>query len=162
MPLEKSKPNRLQSFDYSQNGAYFLTVCTTDMKCILWNDQPYSSESQSEISYLSTAGLAADEAIREIPLHYSGVTVEKYVVMPNHLHMILLMARDLLSPATDISRIIKQLKSAVTKRTGRAVWQKSFHDHIIRDEKEHKIIWGYVDANPVRWREDCYYAGEQI
>ncbi len=160
--MEKRKPNRLKSYDYSQNGAYFLTICTKDMKCILWNAQSHLSESLDEALPLSSAGLAADAVIREIPLHYSGVFVEKHVVMPNHLHMILLMAGNSLSPVVDISRIVKQLKSVVTKMTGCAVWQKSFHDHVIRDEKEHRVIWDYIDANPLRWKDDCYYAGEQI
>ncbi len=50
------------------------------------------------------------------------------------------------------------MKSAVTKKTGHAVWHKSFHDRIIRDEKEYMAIWDYIHANPVRWGEDCYYA----
>ncbi len=103
MPLEKRKQNRLQFYDYSQNGAYFLTVCTKDMQCIFWNAQPHSFETPDDTSHLSVAGLAADAAIREIPLHYSGVTVEKYVIMPNHLHMILLLARNHLTPTADIS-----------------------------------------------------------
>jgi REP element-mobilizing transposase RayT len=161
LPLEKRKPNRLRSYDYSQNGAYFLTICTKDMKCIFWNAQPGLIENPDGTSHLSSAGQAADAATREIPLHYSSVTVEKHVVMPNHLHMILLLAGDPLSHATDISQIIQQMKSAVTKKIGFAVWQRSFHDHIIRDEKEYGAIWDYIEANPVRWKEDCYYAGEQ-
>ena len=156
--LEKRKRNRLQSYDYSQNGAYFLTVCTKDKQCIFWSAQPHALEVPDGTWHLSRAGLAADAAIRGIPLHYSGATVEKYVVMPNHLHMILLLAGNGLMPAADISRIIQQLKAAVTKKTGYAVWQKSFHDRIIRDEDEYMAVWDSIHANPICWGEDCYYA----
>ena len=82
--------------------------------------------------------------------------------MPNHLHMILLLAKDQTMPGVDISRIVRQLKSTVTKKTGCAVWQKSFHDRIVRNEKEYMAIWDYIQGNPIRWREDCYYAGELV
>ena len=158
MSLRKRKPNRLPSYDYSKNGAYFLIICIKDMRCILWNARSHLPSSVDESSHLSDIGLAADEAIRAIPLHYPGVSVEGRVVMPNHLHMILLLAENHAVPVPDISRIVQQMKSAVTKRVGHPVWQKSFHDHIIRSEKEYLAIWEYIDANPSRWREDCYYA----
>ena len=162
LSLEKRKPSRLSSYDYSQNGAYFLTICIKDMRCILWNARSPLPSSADDSSHLSDIGLAADEAIRAISLHYPSVTVEKYTVMPNHLHMILLLSENHAVPAPDISRIVQQMKSAVTKRVGHPVWQKSFHDHIIRSEKEFLAIWEYIDANPVRWREDCYYAEDGL
>ncbi len=157
MPLPKRKPNRLSSFDYGQNSAYFLTACTKDKECLLWSDRFPLTASSDDISHLSAAGLAIDAAICEIPLRYPAITVEKYAVMPNHLHLLLLLQHAPSESSPDISRVMQQLKSAATKKIGRSVWQKSFHDRIVRDEKEYQAIWAYIDANPARWHEDCYY-----
>ena len=59
--------------------------------------------------------------------------------------------------APTISTIVQQLKGAVTKQTGTTVWQKLFHDHVIRGEKDYLKIWEYIDSNPVKWEEDCFY-----
>lgn len=61
------------------------------------------------------------------------------------------------APRPTISRIIQQFKGAVTKQIGFALWQKSFHDHIIRDEREYEKIYAYIETNPLKWREDCFY-----
>ena len=155
--MEKRRPNRLRCYDYSQNGAYFLTLCTKNMLCVFWNSNSSQLQQSEDTVYLSAAGIAADTAIREIPLHYSDVTVPKHVIMPNHVHMILQLTRNEASSGPGISHIIQQLKSTVTKQTGISIWQKSFHDHIIRDEKEYLSIWKYIDKNPMRWQDDCYY-----
>ena len=59
--------------------------------------------------------------------------------------------------APTVSRIIQQFKGAVTKRIGISVWQKGFYDHIIRNESDYLRIWQYIDTNPAKWQEDCYY-----
>ncbi|WP_295632444.1 transposase [uncultured Intestinimonas sp.] len=80
--------------------------------------------------------------------------------MPNHVHMILVLTsqggRTLCAPT--VSRVIKQFKGVVTKRAGLPLWQKSFHDHIIRNEADYLRIWQYIDTNPLKWREDCFCA----
>ena len=86
--------------------------------------------------------------------------VDKWVVMPNHIHLILVLGanadgRPQVAPT--VSRVMKQFKGAVSKRAGIPLWQKSFHDHVIRGEADYRRIWSYIDANPRKWREDCYY-----
>jgi len=88
--------------------------------------------------------------------------IDKYVIMPNHVHMIIKLSvvqeengRPMAAPT--ISRIVNQFKGSVSKQIEYSLWQKLFHDHIIRDEAEYQKIWRYIDENPSRWTEDSYY-----
>ena len=159
--METRKTIRLQGYDYSQPGGYFVTICTKDR-------EPYFCRGAhcapaGEIPPYSDVGKAVKGAIEQIPAHYPGVKVDKYVIMPNHIHMILLLdeqkRRTLCAPtsAISVSRVIRAMKEAVTKKVGYSVWQRSYHDHIIRNQAEYLEIWSYIDTNPARWAEDCYY-----
>jgi len=85
--------------------------------------------------------------------------VDKYVIMPNHIHLILLISDDhgRAMRAPTISTVVNQLKGYVSKQIGYSIWQKLFHDHIIRNNADYLDIWKYIDENPVRWHEDCFY-----
>ncbi len=154
MEFPQRKPNRLKDFDYSQNGAYFITICVKDKKKLLGE----IAAGQDTIE-LSEYGLAVEQAIQGIAQHYSNAAVEKYIIMPNHIHLIIMLreadVRTMTAPT--ISRIIKHMKEFVTKKTGRSFWQKTFHDHIIRNEREYQEIWEYIHTNPMKWKEDCFF-----
>ena len=163
MELPKRKPNRLRKYDYSTPGAYFLTICTAGGKCIFW-ERVGATIGRPQKPPLSQYGRIVDEAIREIPLHYPAVSVDHYIVMPNHIHLLLQIhtdkdGRPMVAPTA--SRIVQQLKGAITKRIGHSVWQKLFHDYVIRGEQDYLKIWTYIDNNPARWAEDCFYPAEQ-
>ena len=65
-------------------------------------------------------------------------------------------------PDPSVARIVKMMKEAVTKFVGRPIWQKGYHDHVIRNDADYLRIWNYIDTNPAKWREDCYYCdGEE-
>jgi len=86
--------------------------------------------------------------------------VDKYVIMPNHVHLVLIIepieiGRPLVAPT--ISTIIQQMKGIVSKQIGFSIWQKSYHDRIIRNEKEYLKIWEYIENNPLKWNEDCFF-----
>ena len=100
MALPQRKPTRLKAYDYSTPGAYFVTICTEDRKCIL-----------------------------------SAPTME---AVPN---------------------AVSALKRLVNRALGRNIWQRSYHDHVIRGEADDREIWQYIDTNPARWAEDRYYSG---
>lgn len=159
MKLPKRKPNRLPCFDYSIPGAYFITICTKDRKCIFW-DNVGASIARPQTHQLSENGIIVEKAIRDIPAHYPAISVDHYVVMPNHIHLLLQIntdadGRPMVAPT--ISRVVQQLKGAVTKRVGQSVWQKLFHDRVIRGEKDYLKIWDYIEGNPSKWEEDCFY-----
>ena len=149
------KLNRCQSYDYSTPGYYFLTLCTANRECLLGH-VTMADETQRSTVILSEIGTVVDQAIRSIPLHYDNVGVDKYIVMPNHVHLILIL-RDIGKPCPDISRIVQQLKGAVTKRLGKKIWHIHYHDHVIRGEQEYLEIWEYIDNNPTKWSLDRYY-----
>ena len=111
----------------------------------------------------AAAGIAAERALLAIPDHYPGAAVDKYVVMPNHVHMILTLpahnGRAVRAPT--VSRIVRAWKEAVTKALGTPIWQKSFYDHIIRDENDYLRIWTYLETNPAKWAEDKYYIAQE-
>lgn len=160
--MDTRKSIRLQNYDYSLNGMYFITICTKDRKRIFWNDFPNCRGEQcspADTKHLSKYGLIVDIAINQIEKHYQDVFVTKYVIMPNHIHLILSLqgndGRTLFAPT--VSRIIKQMKESVTKQIGVSIWQKSFRDDIIRDDKMYEKIWTYIDNNPLKWELDCYY-----
>ncbi|MCL2761180.1 MAG: transposase [Desulfuromonadales bacterium] len=111
---------------------------------------------------LSEYGTIVEKEISSLSETYNSIKVIKYVVMPNHIHMIITIGssgRTKFAPT--ISRILKQFKSSITKKIGFSLWQKSFHDHIIRDEDDYLRIWQYIDENPARWNEDRYYKKQE-
>ena len=109
---------------------------------------------------LSACGQVVDSAIKEIPKHYAAVSLDHYVVMPNHVHLLLQIntlesGRAMHAPT--ISTVVQQLKGAVTKHIGHSVWQKLFHDHIVRGDKDYAMIWEYIENNLTKWADDCFY-----
>ena len=170
MELPKRKNNRLPAYDYAQNGAYFITICTKERQEILWasneletaEDVGASIARPYVVAPLSKQGKIVEQCILQISNHYPAVSVEKYAVMPNYIHLFLLIqnegsGRAMLAPPATISQIIQQLKGVVTKALGYSIWQKSFHDHVIRTQQGFEMIWQYIDTNPQNWHEDCFY-----
>lgn len=92
MELSERKQSRLKEYNYSENGAYFITVCVNDRKNILWD----KTSMKGNFS-LSTLGIIVDGYIRKIPEIYMDIKVDKYTVMPNHIYMIITIARNAVS-----------------------------------------------------------------
>lgn len=160
MEKPERKPNRLAEYDYSQPGAYFVTVCTRDRESLFWTVGADIIRPETPVGeLLSEYGKIAERAILAIPEHYSGVTVEQYVVMPNHLHLIVRISETggRLIAAPTLSTVIGQMKRYVARQIGRPVWQRSFYDHIIRNEVDYREIWEYIEHNPAKWKEDRFY-----
>ncbi len=162
MALPERKPNRLSGYDYSAAGAYFVTLCTKDKRCVLGKVVGEDIILPNYSVRLSAYGKIVDEAIKNISLHYENVTVDKYIIMPNHIHLILMFEQSgrMISSPT-LSQVIGQMKRYASKKAGIPLWQRSFHDHIIRGEGEYQKIWEYIEFNACKWKEDCYYVHEQ-
>ncbi len=159
MELPKRKINRIPSYDYSQPNAYFITVCTMGRRKILWNNVGALIERPQDVPY-SHYGSVVQQAVMDIPKHYPMVSVDNYVVMPNHVHILLQIhadadGRSMIAPT--VATVVRQMKSAVTKKVGCAIWQKGFYDHVIRGEEDYQGVWNYIDGNPSKWREDELY-----
>lgn len=160
MELPERKRIRLQGYDYSQAGCYFITVCTRDRKCLFWEPVGADIIRPGRLP-LSAHGEEAERAVLHIPVCYPQVTLHQWVVMPNHVHLLLQITeaggRMLSAPTRSVSTVVGQMKRAVSKALGMPVWQKGFYDHIVRDENDFLRIWTYIDANPAKWAEDRYY-----
>lgn len=159
MDLPKRKNVRLQGYDYGQNGAYFITVCVKDRHELL-GTIAVGAGSTRPSCYLSTYGIIVENHITSISNKYQNIVIDKYVIMPNHIHCIVIIDNNngRVDPAPTVGRIMGYFKYQTTKDIGiPGFWQRSYHDHIIRNEFEYRMIWQYIDENPQKWQEDRYY-----
>ena len=148
MPFYSRKATRIPNFDYSSCNYYFITICTHEKNCIFGTPMQ-----------LNRLGRIAEKHILQIPSYYKTVLIDKYVVMPNHIHMVVVLNG---SENPPITQIIGQFKSGVTKEIRKTnpelqIWQRSFHDHVIRDQVGYEKIWLYIESNPQCWEKDCFY-----
>lgn len=157
MDYPRRKPTRLKGYDYSTNGAYFITICTQNRQCVL-------SEilDTCEIR-LSEYGEITKKQIKAAQQRFPTVSIPQYVIMPNHIHLIMILnGSGGASPSPTVSDVICALKSQITRlcNYGGKLFQRSFHDHIIRNEKDYMMISEYIENNPYKWEEDCFFAQE--
>ena len=146
--LPKRKNIRLRYYDYSEEGLYFITICKKNREQLLGK---ITEENQIK---LTKVGTIVEKSIRNLERIYSNITIDEYVVMPNHIHIIIIIneKNDL-----TISRIINQYKGGITKKIGYPIWQKLFYEHIIRNENEYYKIKQYIQSNIANWKEDCNF-----
>ena len=163
--LPKRKQIRIADYDYSTPGAYFITVCTANRKKIFWSDcrgelcsladtAPTGDRRSPLRVELSDIGIIVDKEIKKLSSVYNAVRVDKYCIMPDHIHFILSIDTDeneRTQFAPTISRVMKQFKGSITKQVGRPIWQKSFYDHGIRNQQDYDEIWQYIENNPLKY-----------
>ena len=148
------KRNRIENFDYSQPNIYLITICTENREHLFG---VVTVHSDVPCTVLSPLGKLVKRSIEGIETHYPNAILEAFSILPNHLHLLLrLDPTDVANPPS-VSRIIKQMKEYVTKNCGRNVWQKGFHDEVIRTEEQYLNAWNYVTYNPAKWETDEYY-----
>ena len=153
------KKNRLENYDYSTIGAYFVTVCTKQRKNHFWQSVGVTIGRPQDVR-LSEYGKVVDSAIKNIPMVYPAVSVDSYVIMPDHIHMLLIISGDeqgrpMVAPT--VSRIVQQMKGYVTKRIGESIWQKLFYDHVIRNTKDYEEHLKYIYDNPEKTQFNKLY-----
>lgn len=153
MELPKRKPNRLTEFSYDTPGAYFITVCTAQRGNVFWQDVGAIIDRPENVP-LNQTGKIVDACIREIPKRYPDVSLDHYVVMPDHIHLLLQIhgGRSMIAPT--IGQVMKQMKGAASKNAGRSLWQKSYYDHVIRGESDYLDAWNYIEGNPGKRKAD--------
>ena len=169
--LPVRKPNRIKDYDYSTNGVYFITICTKGRCEVLGVingslDDIYGTPSVK----LSEYGKTVKGFVENIPNVYSGVDVPLYIIMPDHVHLIIecycedaggtpraasshsrLACRYAASPTNMlIPKIVNSLKGLSSKKTGVSLWQRSYSDHVIRNYSDYLRIADYISTNPLR------------
>lgn len=144
MELPNRKPNRICDYDYSQNGAYFITICTQNRRKIL------SQIVGDGFPVPKPCGSIAEEFIHQISNKYPAVSVDKYVIMPDHIHMLLRIA-----PPPTLGTVIGWYKYQVSKQInsrfvqqGERIFQRSYYDHVIRNQRDFDEVWEYIKNNP--------------
>ena len=182
--LPKRKPTRLNYFDYNSSGVYFITICTENRRNILsrivgtgvldcpQNNALYSPKRVELLSY----GKIADKYIKQLNDFYEHLSVEKYVIMPNHIHFLLWVKEN--KNKTDngqsrtpvptnveransaCSQFVSTFKRFCNKEYGENIWQARFNDHIIRNRDDYEEHVKYIYENPIRWYYDELYTEE--
>jgi REP element-mobilizing transposase RayT len=153
--IVERKKTRLSGYDYTKEAYYYVTLCT-HRKMHLFGD----------VNNLNIFGKLAEDELLNIPKHFTGIQIDKHVIMPNHLHAVIvigctdIIAGDKKYPS--LSTIIGSYKSGVSRQIHRIkpdikVWQTTFYDHIIRNEQDYNEICRYIDENPAKWTGDEYY-----
>ncbi len=156
MNLPKRKSTRLKGYDYSTPGAYFVTICTHNRECIL-SDIVGEGLCSLPQNTLTLIGKEIEKSIQYINDNYIGVQIDKYIIMPNHIHLIVILDNSGGHGSPPLQNVIGQLKSYTTNKFSGSLWQRSYHDHIIRSEKDYQKIWEYIDTNVIKWENDCFY-----
>ena len=166
MDMEKELPKRkiirLKNYDYNTIGAYFITICTENRKNYFWNSdidldkfnwQPVGANCvRPQNLPLSDIGKIVADELEIWNNTYNAISLHSYVIMPNHLHIMVVILADEYGRtqfAPTINRMVKQFKGAVAKKLGRSIWQKSFMEHIVRDKNDYEIRSNYIYDNPL-------------
>ena len=177
--LPKRKNPRLEGFDYNTPGTRFITICTHQRRQFLSKvvgDLPdhdtFGSMEEMPSVVLTEQGQIVDRIIRNLPSRL-GVEIEQYIIMPNHIHMIVIVPElmrairesPLQKKRSDLSKAIGYIKMNASKeiraRFGyQRIWQRNFHDHIIRNRNDYEEHVKYIYENPIRWYYDKLYAEE--
>ena len=176
------KANRLKTFNYNLSGTYFITICTKNREPILssivgaGSARPDTGSAcpDDESIYphivLTPLGEIVEKYIIDIHEYYPNIVIDQYVIMPDHVHLLLTIlsafvtdGRDLsaagrANPAPTVGNVIGRFKFLTTKEmanylniSDNHIWQRSYHDHIIRDEQDYLNTWNYINENPLRW-----------
>ena len=162
------KKIRLDGWSYSTEGAYFLTICTKNRRCLFSHILGCDVFDGPRIQ-LTKCGTLVQNALIYISEHTQSMVFHNWVIMPNHVHILVSVTKDGMA-AKDASgssrpteaiipRFVSSLKRYTNKQSGIDLWQTSYYDHIIRDDEDFARRWHYIDKNPYAWLEDDYYIG---
>ena len=152
------KDHHLHDYDYSQAGAYFVTICTKDRLRVLSEIHSVGAGvfDRPRVMLLPH-GVIADHYIRQLHEHYDHLSVDTYIIMPDHIHLLIRLSDNGRSgtPAptnanSTIAQFVSTFKRFCNKEYGENIWQRSYYDHIIRNDQDYREVWQYIEQNPDR------------
>ncbi len=159
----KRKYVRLRHYDYSQNGLYFITICIHNKKCLLGNII-------DNVMNENDIGKMVRHYYYRIEEKFDDLYCLDFVIMPNHIHFILQIDRETESDSNNniisviqwfkivtTNNYIKNVKQGLWEPFDKKLWQTSFYEHIIRDEKSYIGIAEYIENNPYNWHKDSLF-----
>ena len=138
-----------------------MTICTKEKKCILSSITVGADAPGGPCIALTKTGRIVEKYILSTE-NIPGIHIDKYVIMPNHIHLLLTVDETIGPPRASaptmkaIPNAVSSLKRLVNREVGENIWQRSYHDHIIRDESDYLKIAQYIENNPAKWGDDCY------
>ena len=163
MSLPKRKHPRLKQHDYSEPGAYFITVCTKNKIHILSRIVGRGDLTPPDV-VLTPVGMVVDHFTQTIPTAHPTVYMDAYVIMPNHVHMLLTIRErangGVGSPRPTIPGVVNGWKTMITKHLGHSIFQTSYYDHVIRGPRDYDEIFQYIQNNPAKWPHDQFYTSD--
>ena len=163
--LYNRKTLRLSGYDYSESGAYFLTICTRNHRCILSQIVGTGVLDGPQIQLTAYGGIA-EKYIRQISDFYDYLSVADSVIMPNHIHILLCVYEQPEGPSgrpvptaqnSVVSRFVSTFKRFCNKEYGKNIWQSRSYDHVIRDQADFDQHLKYIYENPFGWQKDELY-----
>jgi REP element-mobilizing transposase RayT len=158
--LNNNRKNiRLKEYDYSNGGAYFITICTKERKNIFWNDLEQLNTYESPDIKLNKYGKIVKDIWLNTEKIYEDIILDAYAIMPNHFHGIIIKENS--NDKKTVGNIINIFKATVTKEIRKydsniEVWQRNYYEHIVREKESEKIQY-YVLSNPYNFIDDIYY-----
>ncbi len=163
MELPKRKPNRLENFDYSQNGSYFVTICVKDRKKLLCNIVG-TGVLDCPKTILLKHGIIAEKYIKQLNDFYDNILIDKYIIMPDHIHLLISISSgqsrtpvptNFISKVDNknsaVAKFISTFKRFCNREYGKNIWQSRYYDHIIRNEQDYIDARQYIEGNPFKW-----------
>lgn len=152
------KQIRIPNYDYSQIGSYFITICTLERRKILSKITVGTPLPGCPSVQLLWHGEIAEQFIQQMNAFYSHISVDNYVIMPDHIHLILTIhavnghpGRGVPTKTSEISRFIGTFKRFCNREYGENIWQSRFYDHVIRNSQDYLEIWEYIENNPAKY-----------
>ena len=172
MKSAQRKSIRLKEYDYSQSGAYFITICTQNRKWLFGNIVEAKDYSPVTKMILNDPGGMVEKCWNEIPKHFPNVELDEFVIMPNHVHgIVVIVGVQNVEPRRNryqhiiprsIGSIVRGFKIGVTKRFREkspeiSEWQRNYYEHVIRDDDDLNRVREYIQNNPRNWTTDDYF-----
>jgi len=188
--IHHRKSIRIQGYDYAQDGAYFITICTHKRQCLFGDIKGILQYAPTAEMVLNPFGIVVRDSWQNTPVIRPGILLDEFIIMPNHIHGIIMICRGVLhgdpprggtrrgvlqyaptpifrSPSQTIGAIVRGFKSSTTKQInqiretpGLPVWQRNYHEHIIRNEEELHRIREYIITNAQNWVNDIHFMTE--
>lgn len=167
MECPKRKTIRLQTYDYSTPGAYFVTICTQERCCTLSSVRRGDPCGRPSVE-LTEFGRVVERCFDEVSALY-GAAFDAYVIMPNHIHFICRLdaERATARVAPTLGQIVGALKSLSANQCRKAglhekLWQRNYYEHVVRNENDYLENMTYIENNPAKWTEDRFYSDAPI
>ena len=162
MELKNRKNNRLPGYDYGQVGSYFITLCTYKRAKIFRVQKTWHFASDDTVlgNNIPSSNDIVCRCLKELEIKFSNIRIDKFVIMPDHIHVIITLRH--LDVNVNIPKILQHFKTRTTNDYISAVkngylpafygkvWQKSYYDHVIRNQQDFNEVWEYIENNPLK------------